>query len=193
MKKKKFEDKWNWLAVLCLHNNTRRTVRLKGLTTVNLGSLFSWSIRHYLEIKKMEVFRKGMFWENKTRKCKTAVCTSLNSWTAKIHLTDIEDPEVATAYLYISFIINQVIVVDIIIKLFFGLTASKLVRVKWYHAARIGDGVISERSLPRRHSLVLQPLCLIVQMLLRVLKEKLESLIMWTSLSIFWTYPTVPL
>jgi len=40
----------------------------------------------------MEVFRKRMFWENKTRKCKTAVYTSFNSWTAKIYLIALQTP-----------------------------------------------------------------------------------------------------
>lgn len=61
---------------------------------------------------------------------------------------------------------------DISIKLFFGLTTCKLLCVKQYCVALTGESVISEQSLPRWHSLILQPCCLIMQILQRVLKEK---------------------
>lgn len=81
-------------------------------------------------------------------------------------------PQGSTCIPLFGLVINHVLVVDISIKLFFGLTTCKLLCVKQYCVAQTGESVISEQSLPRWHSLILQSLCLIMQMLLRVLKEK---------------------
>lgn len=136
----------------------------------------------------MEVFRKCILWENKPGKYKTAVCDSLNSWTVKIHPRAIADPMVVSAFLHISFIINQAIGVDISTKLFFGLAESKLLCAQWH---RVEWRVISVRSLPRWYSLILLPLCLIIQILWRVWEENLNSLTVWTS--VFWIPPAAQL